>query len=77
MGRRLRPAGGRGGLADGGGRQREEGTPIRENPGDDRDMIGQVDGGKGGGQPDEGSKIQYRERNSLGCPAWEESADKQ
>ena len=33
----------------GGGRQREEGTPRRENPGAKRDLISQVKDGKGGG----------------------------
>ena len=34
---------------DGRGRQREEGTPGRDNPGDERDLITQVEDGKGGG----------------------------
>ena len=37
-----------GGGAAGGGIQREEGTAGRENPGADRDLIVQVEDGKGG-----------------------------
>ena len=46
--------------ADGGGRQREEGTPGRENPGPNRELIAQVEDGKGGvtglGKADTGSR---------------------
>ena len=40
--------GGRDRPADGKVRQREEGTPGRENPGTDRELIAQVEDGKGG-----------------------------
>ena len=43
----MRPAGEGSGRADGGGIQREEGTPGRENPGSDRDLVAQVEDGKG------------------------------
>ena len=39
---------GRGGLADGGGRQRKKGTSGRDNPGADRDLVVKSEEGKGG-----------------------------
>ena len=45
-------AGGVSGREEDGGRQREEGTPVRENPGADRDLD--TDRGLQGGQPDRG-----------------------
>ena len=56
--------GGAGGCVDGEGRQREEGTPGRENPGGDRDLIAQVKDGKGGG----GRKREGRHRLARGTP---------
>ena len=53
--------------ADGGGRQREEGTPGMENPGSNRELIAQVEDGKGGvtvlGKEDTGSR-----KKLLGLP---------
>ena len=37
------------GCVDVGGRQREEGTPVRENPGADRDLITEGQGRQRGG----------------------------
>ena len=60
---------------DGGGRQREEGTTGRENPGADRDLIAQVVDCKGEatgrGKSDTGLYKEF-----LGNPSREESADK-
>ena len=54
--------------ADGGGRQREEGTPGRENPGSNRDLIAQFEDGKGGatglGKAETGSREKI-----LGMPS--------
>ena len=36
------------GCADGRGRHREKGNHVQENPGSDRDLIAQVEDGKGG-----------------------------
>ena len=48
LSRLSRPAEGGGGHADGGGRQREEGTPGRDNPGANRDLIVKAEDGKWG-----------------------------
>ena len=60
LGHWSRLAGGESRRTDGGGRQREEGTPEMENTGDDRDLIAQVEDGKGGatgkGKSDTGSR---------------------
>ena len=54
--------------------QREEGNPGRNNPGDDRDMIAQLEDGKGGangrGKEDTGSREEL-----LGLTSREKSAD--
>ena len=47
LGKRSRPEGEGSGRADGGGIQREEGKPRQENPGSDRDLVAQVEEGKG------------------------------
>ena len=54
--------------ADGGGRQREEGTPGQEKPWPNRELIAQVEDGKGGatglGKADTGSREEL-----LGMPS--------
>ena len=58
----------------GGDRQKDEGTPGLENPGSDRDLIAQVEDGKGRatgrGKVDTGSREEL-----LGLPIREESVD--
>ena len=73
-GPRSRPAGGKSGRADYGGRQEEEGDLGRENP-KGRQGPGRRSRTAKGGKPDEGRQSQAHERNSVGRPAWEESAD--
>ena len=60
---------------DGGGRQREEGNHGRDNPGADRDLITQVEDGKGGESGKGKADTGLREK-LLGIPSREESADK-
>ena len=67
-------AGGGSGYADGEGMKREDGTPVREITGANRDLIEHVEDGKGGatrrGEKDTGSHEEL-----IGLPSRGGSAD--